>query len=98
MPDSAYAILIEPSTDLQRDQVQELIKTSTENWWHGMPDVWIVLGKKAGEWKDLVRPIFPTEESGKVLVLKIDNAPNISSWAYRAFFPDSTRKWLHDNL
>jgi len=98
MPEPAYAIIIEPSTDLQRDQVQDLIKRTTDDWWHGMPDVWLVLGKNATEWRDLVGPIFPTVGSGKLLVLKLDTDASISRWAFRAVFPESTQQWLKEHL
>jgi hypothetical protein len=89
------AIAIEPSTDLQREQVHEMVKAHAEIWWHGIQDLWFVGGGAPGEWRDRIKPIFPTTEAGKVMVFKVQRG---GGWAYRADFPESTSSWLRTNL
>jgi hypothetical protein len=95
--DRAYAIAIEPSDPLQREQVQAFIKEEAESWWHGIADVWIVTGKSASEWRDLVGMFFP-QGAGSVIVLKLDTHSD-ETWFFRSLaFTDSQREWLRMNL
>jgi hypothetical protein len=96
--DPVFAIVIETTTELQREQVQATVKANATSWWHGMADLWFVRGKSARAWRDLVGPIFPTASTGKVVVFKVDNQSPGSNWAYRARFPASTKKWIQENL
>lgn len=92
-----FGIVIEASSPLQREQVQAAIKAQDVGWWHNVGDFWLVTGKSAVEWRDLLGPIFPTPASGKLLVVKIDaDAP--VTWAYRGQFSDSSDEWLKKHL
>ncbi|HEU5142977.1 MAG TPA: hypothetical protein VFU04_07465 [Solirubrobacterales bacterium] len=98
MAEEAYfGIAIEISTELQRRQVQDVIKRNTDAWWHEMPDFWLVKGKSAEAWRGLLGSIFPTVGSGKLIVVKIDTASS-DTWASRAKFTDSALRWLNENL
>jgi hypothetical protein len=91
--DPVFAIAIEASTDLQRKQVQAAVKQHAELWWHGLADLWLVVGRSASEWRDLIGPIFPTVGSGKVIVLRLGPA-----WASRGKLSDTETEWLHENV
>jgi len=92
-----FAIVIEPSSELQREQVQAAIKSNAENWWHGMADLWFVKGKDAVAWRDLLAPMFPNV-NGKVFVFRVGTQGTGISWAYRATFSDSATEWVKNNL
>jgi len=89
------AIAIEPSTDLQREQVHEMVTAHAELWWHGLQDLWLVGGGTPSEWRDRLGPIFPTTDAGMVMAFKVQRG---GGWAYRAGFPESTSSWLKTNL
>lgn len=93
MKEKVFAIVIESPTDLQREQVQAAVKQHAELWWHGLADLWLVVGKTAKEWRDLLKPIFPISHGGKVLVLAADGP-----WAARGNFSESETQWLHKNF
>jgi hypothetical protein len=90
-----YVIAINRATPEQRQQVHEIVKANANGWWHAFADCWIVGGKTAAEWRDLVGVVFPIGPGG-VLVLKIDTAG--ATWAYRATFKDSAKEWLRTHL
>ena len=99
MAETAYAIAIEASTTLQRDQIQAFIKEEADSWWHGLADLWLVTGKSAGEWRDALKVFFPNPGTGSVLVLKLDTNPQTASWSFRSWtFTSSQKKWLEENL
>jgi hypothetical protein len=94
-PNVWFVIAINQATAAQREQVHEIVKASTGTWWHAFADAWIVQGRTAGEWRDLVGEPFRLGPGG-VIVLKVDDAG--ATWAYRAQMSDTARKWLRDNL
>jgi hypothetical protein len=98
MPLPVFAIYIEPAEQVQREQVHALILENANDWWHGMEDLWLVVGARASYWRDLLGAIFPTTTSGRILVLKLDTAPNEGRWAYRATFGESGQQWIEEKL
>ena len=95
---SVYAIVVEVSTPLQRDQIQAFIKEEADSWWHGLADLWLVTGKTAEEWRNALRAFFPKKGTGNLLVLKVDAAAP-ASWSWRSWtFTESQKKWLSENL
>jgi hypothetical protein len=91
-----FAIVASRITPAQREQIQGIVKANANGWWHGFADLWIVGGRSAREWRDLVGVAVPHVPSG-VLVLKIDeSAP--STWAFKATMSDANRDWLKKNL
>ncbi len=91
-----FAIVINRSTPEQRAQAHEIVKANTDSWWHGFGDLWLVRGKSASEWRDLVGVALQAVPSG-VLVLRIAD-PGLPRWAYRAKLADSAAEWLKDEL
>jgi hypothetical protein len=92
-----FAIFIEPADEVQRAQVQSLVVEHSAEWWHGMEDLWLVVGGTAGGWMNLLGPLFPTVPSGRLMVLKVD-ADADGTWAYRATFGESGQQWIEQNL
>jgi len=97
VPPPVFAIVIEAAEQVQREQVQALVVENTGTWWHGMEDLWFVVGGHAGYWRDLLSPIFPTVQTGRVLVFKIDTSVP-GSWAARATFDETGLQWIEQNL
>ena len=91
-----YAIVANRISTAQREQIQGIVKANANGWWHGFDDLWIVGGRTASEWRDLVGVAVPSQPSG-VIVLKIDK-DNPPRWAYKAAMSDANRDWLHKNL
>jgi hypothetical protein len=95
---NVYAIAVEVSTALQRDQIQAFIKQEADSWWHGLADLWLVTGKSAEEWRDSLRAFFPKKGTGNLLILKIDSEAT-GSWSWRSWtFTESQKKWIAENI
>jgi hypothetical protein len=92
-----YAIVLSASTAEQREAVQAIIKeNASRGWWHRFPNMWLVGGRSASQWRDLVRPAM-RPGIGAVLVLKIDtDDPN--TWSFFGPRSKETTKWLHEHL
>lgn len=67
---SVFVIVVDDVTSLQRDRIHELVKTNTDDWWHELKDLWIVTGRTAAAWRDLVDPVLKGQRSPAV-VLKV---------------------------
>ncbi len=91
-----FAIVADRVSPAQREQIQGIVKANANGWWHGFADLWIVGGRTAKEWRDLVGVAVPTVPSA-VLVLKLDRA-TAGRWASKAKLSDANSKWLHNNL
>jgi hypothetical protein len=91
-----YAIVIETTVAIQREQVQEIVKANAESWWHNIADLWIVTGHDASTWRDLVGVVFP-DGTGKVLVLRLDVASG-GTWAFRGSFSETAKDWIRNHL
>jgi hypothetical protein len=93
-----FVIAVEVSTSLQRDQIQAFIKQEADSWWHGLADLWLVTGKSAEEWRNLLRVFFPNKGTGSLLVLKLDPGPSVV-WSWRSWtFTESQKKWIEENV
>jgi len=83
-----FVIVTDGLGDVQRNLAFEAIKSASEAagtaWWHHFSDVWIVQGKSAADWRDLVR----STGEASVLVLELT-----SGWA--AYSPSKGHPWLH---
>jgi len=93
---SDYTIILDRGTDDERSAVHATVKANANGWWHHFADAWIVHGKSAAEWRDLVKGALSSEASS-VLVLRLPEASTESRWAY--FGRKSTKRcqWLHSN-
>jgi hypothetical protein len=91
-----FVIVANRISPAQREQIQGIVKANANGWWHAFADVWIVGGRTAKEWRDLVGVAVPNTPSG-VLVLKLDRA-HPGAWASKAKFSDANREWIHKNL
>ena len=87
-----FTIAANRITPQQREQIHGIVKEHANGWWHGFADLWIVGGKSASEWRDLVGVAVPHVPSG-VLVFKVDSDTK-GTWAYRAKMNDNGREWI----
>jgi hypothetical protein len=92
-----FVIAANRITAQQREQIQAIVKAHANGWWHSFSDLWIVGGKTAIEWRDLVGVVAPFSEGAGVLVLKIDTASD-KTWAFRAKMSKAGRAWIRKNL
>jgi hypothetical protein len=96
----AYIIILDDATPSLREGVQDLIKQHTENWWHRLPDVWIVEGGGApSAWRDRIRPLLVAAgaETTSALVLRLPEADGIRGWASYGPGGKERMKWLREN-
>ena len=91
-----YAIIANNITPEQREQMQAIVKANANGWWHSFADLWIVGGRSAGEWRDLVGAAAPTAPSA-VMVLAIDRS-DANGWAFRGILPESSVNWLRGDV
>jgi hypothetical protein len=78
--DDLFLIVLDESGSNLREAVQEMVKQHTEQWWHQMPNVWIVQGDSAKEWRDRILPLKTAAGSNALaLVVKLPNTGR--SWA-----------------
>jgi hypothetical protein len=67
--DPAYVIVVDGIDNTQRTLMHSWVKSVTDNWWHQLPDVWIVLGREPGYWRDGLQPF--AMDATKILVLAL---------------------------
>jgi hypothetical protein len=87
-----YAILVDRATDAQLQAVHQAVKDAANGWWHRFTNVWLVGGKTAVEWRDLLKPLVSAP--GSVLVVRVDG----SQWAMSGPDVQERAAWLHKNL
>jgi hypothetical protein len=65
-------IIVEEIDNTQRTLIHELVKSHSADWWHDLPDVWVVKGGgTANEWMQKIAPMVPLlPSSAMVLALK----------------------------
>jgi hypothetical protein len=91
--DPLFAIFVNRVTAEQREQIHEIIKEHANyGWWHGFADLWIVVGKTATAWRDLVGEVTVYPPSG-VLVVKVSSDEK-GVWASRSTLSESNREWI----
>lgn len=78
--DRFYLLSFSRIDSTQRALIHQLVKRTTDEWWHQQENVWIVRGgKQPSEWRDRLAPflIFPAS----VLVLSLPRTPSERGWA-----------------
>jgi hypothetical protein len=91
-----FLIILDRATEQQRRAVHEVIKENARTWWHRFVDVWIVHGKSADRWRDLVGDEISNPAT--VLVIRFPTKGDETRWSARG--PDTSTKfdWFHKNL
>lgn len=91
-----YAIVANNITPVQREQIQAIIKANANGWWHNFADLWIVGGRNASEWRDLVGvAVLPAASA--VLVLAVDTS-DAHAWAYKGVLGQGASEWLRSDV
>jgi hypothetical protein len=88
-----YVISLGTGTDDHRNAVQAIIKRHAVNWWHYLPDLWIVIGHDHTYWADLVKPVLALS-GARLLVLELPRDKDARMFAYRGEFPAKSGEWL----
>ncbi|MEY2475226.1 MAG: hypothetical protein QOG87_541, partial [Actinomycetota bacterium] len=65
--DRFYIILVADIDEAQREYIHAAVKMFSDSWWHELPDVWIVQGGTAAEWRNRLDVLFLT--GGSLLVV-----------------------------
>lgn len=74
----AFVIAVDGIDNTQRTLMHSWIKSQTEEWWHQLPDVWVVVGRTAKFWRDGLQPFtLPTTQ---ILVMGLKGTPG-ERWA-----------------
>jgi hypothetical protein len=78
--DGLHIITADAINNTQRTLLHQVVKENADDWWHRMPNVWVVKGGGgATAWRDRLRPIVPLAPSS-VLVLPL-RATGKQRWA-----------------
>ena len=70
MAEPMHLVVASGIDDTQRTLIHELVKGSTDLWWHGYPDVWMVSGGSAQGWREKLGVFVPKPPSG-ILVFRL---------------------------
>lgn len=89
-----FIIILDHADDGEREAVQAIVKDNAERWWHRLEDIWFVVGRSSGEWRDLVKPVIKQGPSS-VLVMALP-AKGDRRWAYFGPKADERLRWLHN--
>jgi hypothetical protein len=88
-------ILSDPAPTL-REAVQELVVQHASEWWHQLPDVWIVQGDDPKAWRDRLAPLKTAAGDGSsLLVLSLPDS--YRAWAFRGPNNKLVTEWLYEN-
>lgn len=85
-------IVAEDIDNTQRTLIHELVKAASDDWWHDLPDVWVVKGGgTADDWRDRLRPLVPLAPSS-VMVLALKPTPG-NRWATQGRLSTVSNWW-----
>jgi hypothetical protein len=90
---TAFVIALGNASDAQREAVQAIVKAHADDWWHNLPDVWIVGGQSHTYWGDLIKPVLALSQA-RVLVLELPRDKNQRMFATRGKLPGDALDWL----
>jgi hypothetical protein len=93
MPEGWLLVVAQSIDDTQRTLMHELIKSDSDEWWHGFPDVWMVRGDSAEAWRERLGVFVPRGPSA-VLVFQM---PDEGGRAWSARGVKSGWEWLTEH-
>jgi hypothetical protein len=94
MIEDAFVIIVDHGTPTQLNYVHEVIKQHTKNWWHRFSSTWIVSGKTASEWRDIVRPFIEKSSKASALVIALPSDDTERAWSYFGIEVEDRCAWL----
>jgi hypothetical protein len=95
MIDKAYIIVLDRAPADKLNATHELIKQKADKWWHRYDSVWIVEGGTAGEWRNLIRPLFEGTTTS-ILVFELPRADASRNWSSFGVGAKEKFEWLKD--
>jgi hypothetical protein len=90
--DVGFILVASNIDNTQRSLIQSWIKQTTEEWWHQLPDVWLVVGKNPTFWRDGLKKFQLPGSAFLVLALKNTHGER---WATSNV---GNTKWLNNHL
>ena len=93
MKPALFILVANELSDEQREKIQDVVKANADGWWHHMPNVWLLSGKTATAWRDLVKDIVAPGPAG-ILVFKVDT---VFSGGWSGYTQKKMYPWLHEN-
>jgi hypothetical protein len=88
-------IVSDPPSSL-REAIQEVVVQHSPEWWHQLPDVWIVEGGTALEWRNRLTPLKTAAGATGVTIL-VFHLPDLNDRDWAAHGPPPNFEWLHGN-
>jgi hypothetical protein len=92
---SDFAISVDRATQEELDAVQSIVKANANGWWHRHAAFWVVGGKTASEWRDLIKPALVSGSS--VLVLQLPENDAEKNWSFNGPEAKAKCEWFHKN-
>lgn len=90
-----FLITVDRGSPEELDKVHEIAKLNSAFWWHHFSSTWIVAGKTASEWKDLLEGILVGPDSA-ILILRLPEEEKRNWWLRaREESLDKKASWLH---
>jgi hypothetical protein len=92
-----FVIVLDRATPEERAAVHEIIKANAKGWWHHFADTWIVGGKTAQTWTQLLKPALPTGQSS-ILIFRLPANPAPADWSYFGIDGQKRLRWMYDTF
>ncbi len=93
-----FLIVVDWALESEVAAVQAVVQEHSPQWWHHFAEVWIVEGRSAAEWRDLVLPCLDPGVPSAVLVAALPagaklayygpDMPVRTAWLAERFPPD----------
>jgi len=93
MTSQAFLLSFDRIDDTQRAQIQNVVESNAEFWFHQQANVWIVIGGASTvSWRELLR-VFITGVPGNLLVFHL---PDGAQRSYSGFAQKTWYTWLDE--
>lgn len=90
-----HVVLLDRASPEERERTHDAVKENSSGWYHHQTDTWIVRGKTAAEWRDILKSVLDRGPSN-LLVFTLPEE-GARSWAYWGPNAKKRGEWLHRN-
>ncbi len=87
-----FVIIASDIDNTQRSQIHEVVKRDGEDWWHQLPDVWVVKGGELATWQRSMKVIASIGNSA-ILTLALKPTPG-ARWAVAGDAASMDHQWF----
>lgn len=93
MSESRFFLIVFDDIDTtQQNLIHSQIKDQAEDWWHRMPNVWIVKSDMStSDWRESLKPFIPQDQPGELLILAL---PQEGRRQWSGYMQTSKYDWL----